>query len=98
MVISSLSVLKKTSSDCISDRETVLQTHFYTMKKVLGRERAIGLSLFGLIPYFEPWLLKFVQLWRTSNILGQELIVDYVSRYIPGPERSRFYKSASFLL
>lgn len=62
------------------------------MKKVLGRDRAVGLSLFGLIPWVEPWLLKFVQLWRTSNVLGQELIIDYVSRYVSPAERSRFYK------
>lgn len=45
-----------------------LQTHFLTMKKAMGRDRAIVLSLFGLVPYVEPWLLRFVQLWRSSNI------------------------------
>ena len=64
------------------------------MKKVLGRDRSIVLSLFGLIPWVEPWLLKFVQLWRTSNVLGQELVVDYVSKYVAPAERSRFYKCA----
>lgn len=70
----------------------MLQTHFYTMKKVLGRERSLVLSLFGLIPWIEPWLLKFVQLWRTSNVLGQELVVDYVARFVDVNERSKFYK------
>lgn len=71
-----------------------MQTHFYTMKKVLGRDRAVVLSLFGLIPWVEPWLLKFVQLWRTSNVLGQELVTDYVTKYVSTSDKSKFYKYA----
>jgi hypothetical protein len=69
-----------------------MQTHFYTMKKTLGRDRAVGLSLFALVPLLEPWLLKFVQLWRTSNLLGQELVSDYVAKYVPTSERQRWFK------
>jgi hypothetical protein len=62
------------------------------MKKALGRDRAVGLSLFALVPLLEPWLLTFVQLWRTSSLLGQELVADFVSKYVPPAERQRWFK------
>ncbi len=46
----------------------------------------------ALVPLLEPWLLTFVQLWRTSSLLGQELVSDYVSKYVASGERQRWFK------
>ena len=68
------------------------------MKKVLGRDRAVILALLGLVPYLEPWILKFVQIWRASNLLGQELLTDYLSACVPSLERGAFLKYGSLCI
>lgn len=62
------------------------------MKKILGRDRAVVLSLLGVVPYLEPWILKFVQIWRASNLLGQELLADYLKFCVPPSSQSAFLK------
>ena len=69
----------------------VLQSHFLTMKQIMGRDRAISLSLLGLVPKVEPWLLHLVQFWRASSLLGQELLIDYI-KTIPPSNRTAFFK------
>lgn len=62
------------------------------MKQALGRDRAIVLSLFGLLPYADHWVLQSVQLWRSSIVLGQELISYYTHVFIPPSQRAAFFK------
>ena len=69
----------------------LLQSHFLTMKQIMGRDRAISLSLLGLVPKVEPWLLHLVQFWRASSLLGQELLIDYI-KIIPPSNRTAFFK------
>ncbi|KAK9863270.1 hypothetical protein WJX84_009069 [Apatococcus fuscideae] len=66
--------------------------HMITWSKLVGPKRAAILSAVALLPFLEHWALRVVEIWRAANLLGQELLGDYISRSVPYAERKKWWR------
>ncbi|KAL0031129.1 hypothetical protein WJX77_005072 [Trebouxia sp. C0004] len=66
--------------------------HYLTMNKNLGPRRAAILSLVALYSPVEPFVIKFVEVWRASRILAPEILDPYLSHTIPHQDRAAFLR------
>ncbi|DBA86033.1 TPA: hypothetical protein ACH3X1_005561 [Trebouxia sp. C0004] len=85
---------KKTKSVKVNERvdKTYQRMHYLTMNKNLGPRRAAILSLVALYSPVEPFVIKFVEVWRASRILAPEILDPYLSHTIPHQDRAAFLR------
>ena len=78
----------------VQDPQLPMQVHMVTGRKLVGPKRAAVLSLVAMLPLLEHWTLRIVEVWRAANILGGELLSDYLSRSVPHAERKHWWRYA----
>ncbi|KAK9811800.1 hypothetical protein WJX72_010339 [[Myrmecia] bisecta] len=57
--------------------------HFLSSAKALGPRRAAVISGLALYPPLAPWVLRLVDIYRLSRVLGAELLQDYTRTMVP---------------
>lgn len=73
-------------------------THYMTMNRLLGPRRAAICSLVALIDPIEPFVVKFIEVWRASRILAPEVLEPYLAHNVPHADRAAFFRANEFTI
>eukprot|EP00891_Asterochloris_glomerata_P005857 jgi/Astpho2/5857/Aster-x1328 len=66
--------------------------HFSTMQRNLGHQRALALSAVGLVPWLEPCVVRFVEIWRYSHVLAPEVLDEYIAHTVQPEHRQEWMR------
>ncbi|CAL5222653.1 g5049 [Coccomyxa viridis] len=68
-------------------------TQFLNMLECMSMPQAVILAALGFVGPLQWWTFQFVRLWRTSRLLGEELVEEWVARVVPPGQRDSWYRS-----